>query len=93
MHAVADDANTSAGQAPDEPVQLSATSHTPATPRHTAVLLASVQVVLVPWMLHPLASFEHVTSVLLEHVGPVVPVHTGSALQVQLALPDGPVQL
>ena len=61
----------------------------PAAPVHAPL----VQVVLVPWMLHPLASFEHVTSVLLEHVGPVVPVHTGSALQVQLALPDGPVQL
>jgi hypothetical protein len=62
----------------------------PAAPVHAPL----VHVVLVPWMLHPLASFEHVTSVLLvEHVGPVVPVHTGSALQVQLELPDAPVQL
>ena len=61
----------------------------PALPVHAPL----VHVVLVPWILHPLASFEHVTSVLPEHVGPVVPVHTGSALQVQLALPDGPVQL
>jgi hypothetical protein len=61
----------------------------PAAPVHAPL----VHGVLVPWMLHPLLSFEHVTSVLLEQVGPVIPVHTGSALQVQLALPDAPVQL
>jgi hypothetical protein len=61
----------------------------PAAPVHAPL----VHVVLAPWILHPFASFEHVTSLLLEHVGPAVPVHTGSALQVQLVLPDDPVQL
>ena len=37
MHVVALDANTSAGQTPDDPVHVSATSHCPADPRHVNV--------------------------------------------------------
>ena len=36
VHVVADEANRSAGQALDDPVQVSATSQTPAEARHTA---------------------------------------------------------
>jgi len=47
---VAAEANTSAGQTPDEPVQVSATSHCPADPRHVNVLgwKTSTQVFAVP---------------------------------------------
>ncbi|HET6148908.1 MAG TPA: hypothetical protein VFH68_15330 [Polyangia bacterium] len=63
---------------------------TPAAPKHAPFVHALFGV----WTLQPFASFEHVTNVApLAHVGPAVPVQTGSVLQVQLALPDGPVQL
>ena len=47
---VAADANTSAGQVPDAPVHVSATSHGPAAPRHSNVpgWKTSTQVFAVP---------------------------------------------
>jgi hypothetical protein len=47
---VAADANTSAGQTPEEPVHVSATSHGPAAPRHVNVpgWKTSTQVLAVP---------------------------------------------
>ena len=53
-----------------------------------------VHVMFGVWTLHPLVSFAQVINVVpLAHAGPAVPVQIGSALHVQLALPDAPVQV
>ena len=50
MQSVAEEAKPSAGQVPDVPVQVSATSHCPADPRHTVLddLNTSTHVLAVP---------------------------------------------
>ena len=57
-------------------------------------IIGLVQLMLDAWKLHKLGSFAQVTTVVLfAQTGPAVPVQTGSALHVQLAVPDGPTQL
>jgi hypothetical protein len=74
-----------------QPLQPLPVLHTHCAPAHVVPV---VHVLLGTSMLQPLLSFEHVISVVLfAHVGPIVPVQIASGLHVQLAAPDGPVQL